>query len=282
MTTASSAPSIESAAELSADERQAIRDLLLTLADNKRLLGIRYADCMLGSPSLESGIAASSMAQDEWGHGRLTYALLSDLGDDPAAIEHDRESEEYRSMAVLDRSWASWTDMIAAALVVDPALTIQYQALFGSRYAPARNRVEKLLDEEVLHFQYAVGWVPRLAASQLRDRLAESIGRMLREVVHWFGADDEADAALLAEARLTDARPDELRGRYLERLGPVLAEAELAGEVDVLETSAGWRYGPGLTWQDWDAKRRRFSGGGPDPETLARVRGDLNREMLLD
>ena len=84
-------PRIEKAAELGDEARQALRALILSLADSKRVLGLRYSDRMLGAPTLEAGIAASSMAQDEWGHGRLTYALLSDFGDDPKGdLEHAR------------------------------------------------------------------------------------------------------------------------------------------------------------------------------------------------
>jgi ring-1,2-phenylacetyl-CoA epoxidase subunit PaaC len=53
-----------------------IRDLILIMADSKRLLGTRYAEWILGAPELETGIACASMAQDEWGHARLLYALL--------------------------------------------------------------------------------------------------------------------------------------------------------------------------------------------------------------
>ena len=70
---------------------------ILSLADTKRLLGIRYSDWILGSPSIETGIAASSMAQDEWGHARLLYSMLKRLGFDPVAVEQDRPAERYYS-----------------------------------------------------------------------------------------------------------------------------------------------------------------------------------------
>ena len=85
MSTATAGTRIEKAAELGDEARQALRALILSLADSKRVLGLRYSDRMLGAPTLEAGIAASSMAQDEWGHARLTYALLGDFGDEPKA-----------------------------------------------------------------------------------------------------------------------------------------------------------------------------------------------------
>lgn len=247
---------VEKAAELDPGAREEMRTLILTLADNKRLLGIRYSDWMLGAPTLETGIAASSMAQDEWGHGRLTYALLSDFGEDPKQIEHEREAAEYRSMGAFDRPFASWAEMIAAALILDTALTVQYAALAESRYAPARNRVQKLLDEEVFHFQYATGWAQKLAAAAgTRDALAEAAGRFLPLALHWLGRGPEGD---------------ELRSRYLAKVGPELQRIGLSAAP------------PALDWSGWDDARRRAGAGGPDEETLARVRGDKNRAMLLD
>ena len=77
-------------ATLSADQKTALERLILTLADSKRVMGIRYSDWNLGAPSVETGIAMSSMTQDEWGHARLLYAMLKPLGGDPEAVEHDR------------------------------------------------------------------------------------------------------------------------------------------------------------------------------------------------
>ena len=42
---------------LSDGGRAALERLILSLADSKRLMGIRYSDWILGSPSVETGIA---------------------------------------------------------------------------------------------------------------------------------------------------------------------------------------------------------------------------------
>ena len=45
-------------------------ELLSSLADNKYVLGRRYAEWCTGAPMLESAVAAAAMAQDELGHAR--------------------------------------------------------------------------------------------------------------------------------------------------------------------------------------------------------------------
>ena len=66
-------------ASLDAPTRAALERHILRLADSKRLMGIRYSDWTLGAPSVETGIAMSSMTQDEWGHARLLYSMLKEL-----------------------------------------------------------------------------------------------------------------------------------------------------------------------------------------------------------
>jgi ring-1,2-phenylacetyl-CoA epoxidase subunit PaaC len=281
--TATSAARIDRAAMLSDETRPALRSLILTLADSKRLLGIRYSDWMLGAPTLETGIAASSMAQDEWGHGRLSYALLAEFGDEPKRLEHDRAAEEYHSMEELDSPFGSWSEMIAAALLLDGALATQYSALADSRYSPLHNRVQKLLDEEEFHYQYAAGWAPRLAANAVpRAEFSAAAGRFLKGALTWFGpADDSASARLLDEG-LTSAGPEELRSRFLQQVGPVLHACGVSDEIGLEYHDGLWSHRGQLDWTGWDAERRRSGSGGPDADTISRVRGDKNRAMLLD
>jgi len=276
------APAFEKAEQLPADLRAPLRDLVLALADSKRVLGLRYSDRMLGAPTLEAGIAASSMAQDEWGHGRLTYALLSDLGDDPKVLEHERPGAEYRSNPALDAGFGSWSDMIACNLLIDGALSAQYGALAESRYAPVRTRVQKLLDEERFHFQYAAGWARRIAGvEQLRGELFASFERYLVEAVRWLGRDEDAGVRRLVEEGVVREGPSAVRARFLGRVGPVLEEIGMAEALGVSRGADGWSYARELDWDGWDESTRR-RGGGLDEETAARARGDRNRAMLLD
>lgn len=273
---------VGSADQLSAPAREALRVLILRLADSKRLLGIRYSDWMLGAPSLETGIAASSMAQDEWGHSRLTYALLSDFGDDPKQLEHDRPATEYFSMAPFDAPFQSWSELLAAALLLDTALTTQYSALATSSYLPVRKRMQKLLDEEEYHFQYAAGWAPRLRDLEIpREEFAVAAGRFLPYALQWL-ASGATEAEALQGAEVTRFGPSELQSHYLARVAPILDTLELARRLAVSDENGGWRYTGLADVSGWNEARRRVGDGGPDEETIARVRGDRNRAMRLD
>jgi phenylacetate-CoA oxygenase PaaI subunit len=237
---------------------------------------------MLGSPTLEAGIAASSMAQDEWGHARLTYALLGDLGDDPKALEHERSASEYRSLQALDRDIDAWSGMTAAALLLDTALAVQYTTLLQSRYTPVHNRVQKLLDEERFHFQYAAAWTRRIAAVPvLRDGLRAELARYLPEALRWLGRDEAPGARRLVEEGIVREEPSALRARFLAKVGPVLEETGMADGLGVIRDGGEWTCTGRPDWSGWDDSTRR-AGGSLDEATAARARGDLNRALLLD
>jgi phenylacetate-CoA oxygenase PaaI subunit len=265
-----SAPDVRKAEELSPEVRRALRDLILSLADSKRLIGILYAEWVLGAPELEANIAASSISQDEWGHSRLLYALLKDFGDDPEKLEHEREPSEYCNIEALDKRFATWTEFVVANAVVDTALTVQLEALSESRYAPLRQRVQKQLEEERFHFGHGAAWLRRLAGAgdEARAILQQALDERWPAVLRWFGPDNFGDEGK-AEG-FWNANGRELRQRFLERAGPVIEASGLALPPADVEFDV------------WDPASRRSSRAGPDPEAVRRARGDRNRAFLMD
>lgn len=271
MSATTSVNDVARADDLPAPLRTAVRDLILCLADSKRLLGMRYAEWILGAPELEAGIACASMAQDEWGHGRLLYALLKDFGEDVDRIEHGREPAQYCNLAVLDRAPDSWPEFAALNALADAALSIQLEALTASAYAPLRQRVQKLLEEEQFHRAHGAAWLRRLArgSGEARRATSDAVRDMLPELLQWFGPDVAGNA--LREASIVDAGGSDLRNRFLQRIAPLVGELEAAIPASI-EPS----------FDDFDDVRRRPRGRVPDAATIARIRGDKNRAFLMD
>lgn len=257
------------AAELPDEIRDAVRDLILVLADSKRVLGMRYGQWILGAPELEAGIACASMAQDEWGHGRLLYALLREFGEDVDHLEHGRQAGEYRSIEAVDREPQSWTDIVAVNALVDTALTVQLEALARSAYVPLRQRVQKLIEEEAFHAAHGAAWFRRIAGSDDgRQQLRDAVSRLVPAILRWFGPDSPRAQALLA-AGMTDATGAALRTRFLQRAAPLL-------------TIIGAEHFADPDFAGFDETRRRNPGTAPDERTIAQIRGDRNRAFLMD
>lgn len=262
----------EAVAALSDPARSGVRDLILALADSKRLLGMRYADWMLGAPELETGIACASMAQDEWGHARQLYALLRDFGDDVDGLEHGREPGDYASAELLDASPASWAELVVLNALLDTAFTVQFEALAACCYPPVRQRVEKLCEEERFHAAHGAAWFRRMAAGgAARESLTDAVDGAKAAVLRWFGPDSDRSRMLVAEG-VMDATGEELRGRFMDRVAPLL---------DLVDRTESFRSAE-LDFHDYDEARHRSARTAPDATTIAMVRGDRNRTFLMD
>lgn len=264
-----SAPDTLAAADLSAELAGRLRRGLLSLADSKRLMGIRYSDWLLGAPSIEAGIAASSMCQDEWGHARLLYSLLKDLGVDPGQVEHDRPAGEYASVDPLDRPFSDWAGVVVAMVVLDGAISAVLAGVAVGRYAPARSRIPKMLAEEEFHADLGAAWFRRLAggSDEARARLVAACNAALPRTLAWLAPADAAHAELAQAGIFEDGALT--RARFDAAVGPLLALVD----VDVAAAEADR--------SDWDEARGRGPGH-PDEESVGRARGDLNRALLVE
>jgi len=250
--------------------RSGLKRLILTLADSKRLMGLRYSDWLVGAPSIEAGIAVSSMAQDEWGHARLIYAMLKDLDVDPREVEHTRSAEQYASVDVLDVPFPDWAAVVAGMVMVDGAITVALDAFCRGTFDPACSRIPKMLSEEAFHRSLGVAWYKRLAGSgseEAKHLLRRATEDALPVLLRWLTAPDEVSSGLAA-AGLTDpgdaqvaAFRDAIRG----------LAATLGVDVDAVGVAEG----------AWDPGRGRGSGH-PQEEAVERARGDRNRMLFVE
>ncbi len=207
--------------------------LVLALADNKQLLGLRYAEWATRSPSLEADIAAAAMGLDDLGHSRVLYGCLEPLGDDPRGPERESDPASYRNLAYFDRPWTSWDEFVAANAVLDTAFTVVIEALVEGPDEVLRTRLRKMLQEERYHFLHGRSWLRQgLDRAQLERAWREALG---------FLGPPAGELAGLAQ-------------RLAQRLEMAVPELE-------------------LDWERWDPVRRRFEPGGIDAPTFDMMRG---------
>src|SRR5205807_183175 len=175
---------------LDAALREPMYALLSSLADNKYLLGRRYAEWCTGAPMLESAVAAAAMAQDELGHARSFYPLLRGFPEATAA--HTAEGKDWQrrstqALAVLDRPFRTWGELIAVSAIADTAFTVLLGAATDSTYEPLRQRARKILQEESAHWAHANGWLRRLSSDERHvANLAEALGRVWDSAATWL------------------------------------------------------------------------------------------------
>ena len=223
-----------------------LSDLVLSLADNKQMLGLRYAEWATRAPSLEADIAAAAMGLDDLGHSRVLYGCLEPLGADPRGPERESDAGTIRNLAYFDEPWNEWSQFVAANAILDTAFTVMIEACVGGSVEVLQHRLRKMLMEERYHFLHGRSW--------LRSGIESApLDRAWREAIEFFGPPDGETASLHREGKL-GLGPDGLRGRLEEQL-----------EARAPRTT--------IDWKRWDPLRRRTAPGAIDEHTFGMLRG---------
>jgi 1,2-phenylacetyl-CoA epoxidase catalytic subunit len=223
-----------------------ISNLVLSIADNKQLLGLRYAEWATRAPSLEADIAAAGMGLDDLGHSRVLYGCLEPLGDDPRGPDREADPASLCALPYFDEPWGSWSQFVAANAVLDTAFTVMIEACVNGSIEVLQHRLRKMLAEERYHFLHGRSW--------LRSGIEKGpLEQAWREAIEWFGPPD-GDTADLHKQSALSMGPSELRSRLEERL-----------EASAPKVS--------LDWKTWDPRRRRTRPGAVDASTFGMLRG---------
>ena len=223
-----------------------LSDLVLSLADNKQMLGLRYAEWATRAPSLEADIAAAAMGLDDLGHSRVLYGCLEPLGADPRGPERESDAASLRNLAYFDEPWTEWSQFVAANAVLDTAFTAMIEACVGGSVEVLQHRLRKMLMEERYHFLHGRSW--------LRSGIESApLERAWREAFEWFGPPDGETAALHREGKLS--------------MGPSELQAHLEQQLEMQAPRVN------VDWRSWDPVRRRGKPGAIDAHTFGMLRG---------
>src|SRR4051794_26021378 len=148
---------------------------------------------------LEEDVAFSSIAQNEIGHARAVYELLSDDAD---ALAFDRELDEYRCAPLVELRLLDWAHTIARRWLYEVADEIRISALMGDDDARVASLAAKINREEAYHRMHAEMWRGRLRneprfTSAVTDLWPYALGVLPKErraeLAHRVGL-DEGDA----------------------------------------------------------------------------------------
>ena len=231
---------------MAAGRSVSLSDLVLSIADNKQMLGLRYAEWATRAPSLEADIAAAAMGLDDLGHSRVLYGCLEPLGSDPRGPDRESDPGSLRALPYFDEPWSEWAQFVAANAILDTAFTVMIEACVNGSVEVLQHRLRKMLMEERYHFLHGRSWL-KSGVDQA------SLDRAWREAIEWFGPPDGETAALHGDGRLSMG-PLELRRRLEDQL-----------ELTAPEVT--------IDWGKWDAVRRRGRPGAIDERTFGMLRG---------
>jgi phenylacetate-CoA oxygenase PaaI subunit len=236
-------------------------NLLLQLADNKYVLGKRYAEWANSAPMLEAAVAAAAMTQDELGHARSIYPLFRTFPEAPPVLKKEEDRTNLSNVAFLDHPFGSWIDFVTACFLFDQALSVIFEAARVSVFEPLKQRAAKILQEERFHAMYGATWVRSLAKkeSPAREQLEDTLRRVWPEVICWLGQPGEKYQQYAVDEGLLCDDVDTLRQKFLRRVGPVLQETGYALPFTHDAVTGRWELTAALPWEHWDPKTRRLS-----------------------
>lgn len=235
--------------DLGAAQRDALAELLLTMADDELVVGYWDSEWTGIAPMLEEDVAMSSISQDEIGHAAALFGMLGELvGRDPDEIAYARDAAAFRHAPLLDHPRTDWAFTIARRFLYETADAARLEAVAGSSYEPLAQLVAKMRREERYHLLHVDAWIRRLAAAgaDVHARLAAALASLGTDAMGVLGPLD-GEEILLAAGFLPEPMRA-IRARWLERVTPMLTELDLPVPAGGLAADGRQRHGADFAW----------------------------------
>jgi len=238
-------------AGLDSGVRDALDELLLSMADDEFVIGFSDSEWTGIAPILEEDVAMSSLAQDELGHAAALYALLAqvrDDGRDADAIAYDRKPDEYRHARLLDHGRGDWAMTIARRFLYDSADGARLDGLAASSFGPLRELVDKIRREERYHVMHATTWLERLAdrEGEPRNRLLVALNELAPDAATVF-APLSGEPALI-DAGILSAPMVDLEARWRATITPLFVQHGLPMPPPAEMAGGRTRHGEPFRW----------------------------------
>lgn len=207
---------------------EAIKDLLLRIADDELVIGHRNSEWTGLGPVLEEDIAFSSMAQDEIGHAQALYFILHEHFGMPHPDQNgfNRTPEDFRSCTMVEQPIGDYAYSLARHLLYELAEQVRWNALTRSSFKPLADQARKIAREEKYHSMHAVTWFRQLgrATSESQHRMQEALEFAMPQA---FGIwEPTAFTDILAQEGVQPTE-HELQTQWLEIVDSVVKEAGL-------------------------------------------------------
>lgn len=207
--------------------QKALEQKLLSMADDELILAHRNSEWCGHAPILEEDIAFANIAQDELGHARLWYDLLSELNEaDPDQLVFFRGAGDFRNVRLVELPNGDWAFSMLRQYFFDLFEKVRLEELAQSEYGPLAEAAAKVRGEERYHYRHTHNWVRRLGlgTEESNRRMQEALAALWPRVYQLF--DPIADEALLVQADFVPP-PSALRRRWEEAALPFLEETGL-------------------------------------------------------
>lgn len=235
------------------DLKRPLIELLLSVADDKFMLGHRIGDWTGLAPMLEEDIAFSSIAQDELAHAQAFYEMIAEIdgGGDADHVAYGRKPSDYRCAAITTLpDDLSWDVAIARQFYCDHFDAVRLARLARSSEPRLAALAGRILAEERIHVDHANHWVTQLGRAQgdAKRRLQAALDRLAPSAAALFEPTQELDQ--VEKAGLYPRGPRDAFEAWREALTAIASAAGLTLSIpgpDVAEPGGRrGRHAPGF------------------------------------
>ncbi|WP_410767613.1 1,2-phenylacetyl-CoA epoxidase subunit PaaC [Haloferax sp. DFSO60] len=265
--------------DLTDTQQAALEELLFRLADDEYVQGERLIEWQIYAPTLESDLALANIAQDEFGHARLWYDLLQELGYSEAEVLWKRPADDFRHSTLVELPFeeGDWADVILRGYLYDAAERLRLESLLETSYAPLADRVGKALSEERYHLENAQNWLDRLCEGdgESRERVQTALDRLFPHALSLFAEPEYEDE--LMDAGFQTVSTYDLEIEWLDTVIPYLESLGLdVPDPDEVERPTA-RGRDGSHTEHWDVlaedfRRTYHEIDEPEPARIGRER----------
>jgi ring-1,2-phenylacetyl-CoA epoxidase subunit PaaC len=181
-----------------------LTQLLLSIADDKLLLGTRNSDWTGLAPILEEDIAFSHLAQDEMAHAQALYEFIGEMNGERADdLALGRSSQAYRCATIVEMpDEFDWATALCRQFFCDHFDQFRFARLSQSNIKPLADLSRRIAAEEAVHVQHSDSWVKRLGAAQgeARARMQKAVDALAPHAAMLWEQVEGEDALAAADA----------------------------------------------------------------------------------
>lgn len=212
------------------DQKPALFEFLLRLADDHLILGHRVSEWCGHAPMLEEDLSLPNMALDMIGQARNLYTYAGEVegkGRDEDALAYLRLENEYRNLLLVERPNGDFAHTILRQFYFAVFMEAFWQQALNSADSRLAGIAGKAVKEVAYHVRHTGEWIIRLGdgTEESHRRMAAAVDALHCYVDEMFEADEVTDK-LVAENIIPD--PASLRSTWDRMTGEVFAAAKLS------------------------------------------------------
>ncbi|MEM7291452.1 MAG: 1,2-phenylacetyl-CoA epoxidase subunit PaaC [Pseudomonadota bacterium] len=223
------------------DNREALFEMLLRLADDHLILGHRVSEWCGHAPMLEEDLSLPNMALDLIGQARNLYAYAGEVegkGRDEDKLAYLRLESEYKNLLLVERDNGDFGHTILRQFYFANFMELFWKEASASSDETVASIAAKAVKEIAYHVRHSGEWVIRLGdgTQESHQRMQVAVEALHRYTNEMFESDTVVDSVVSMEI-FPD--PAALKNDWERRITSVFSVAGLSVPEVVWPQSGG-------------------------------------------